>query len=232
LAPGIPGSCLGCCKAYNISDHDYRNVGEPLRGERQTNQRAELVAIARALDHVPIDRDVEIRTDSYYSIRCLREWFQNWETKGWRNAAGKSVENKELIQPILARIRERLTCKGKTTFTWVKGHSTDEGNIAADALANEGMDKWTPELTAGTPFDMSETLRTKYTLPSLTKPKQEDFDEFGEDPFKDYFDGLEAERVASELAHDVDKTVAAQPSANADSSAKVAVQKDGEGGSS
>ncbi|EMD59916.1 hypothetical protein GGP41_008959 [Bipolaris sorokiniana] len=183
---------------------DPRNVGEPLRGERQTNQRAELVAIARALDHVPIDRDVEIRTDSYYSIRCLREWFQNWETKGWRNAAGKSVENKELIQPILARIRERLTCKGKTTFVWVKGHSTDIGNIAADALANEGMDKWTPELTSGTPFDMSETLRTKYTLPSLTKPKQEDDDEFGEDPFKDYFDGLEAERMANELVEDAD----------------------------
>lgn len=199
-----------------------------MRGERQTNQRAELVAIARALDHVPIDRDVEIRTDSYYSIRCLREWFQNWETKGWRNAAGKSVENKELIQPILARIRERLTCRGKTTFTWVKGHGTDPGNIAADALANEGMDKWTPELTSGTPFDMSETLRTKYTLPSLTKPKQEDGDEFGEDPFKDYFDDLEAERMANELADSSHTTVPVQASIDAEEGARAAVQKNRE----
>ncbi|CAA9963845.1 RnhA Ribonuclease HI [Pyrenophora teres f. maculata] len=160
---------------------DPRNVSEPLRGSKQTNQRAELVAIARALDHVPIDRDVEIRTDSMYSKKCLQEWFYNWEKKNWYNSAGKEVENKDLIQPIIARIRERERCRAKTKITWVKGHAIDEGNIAADALANGGSDTWTVKLASGNPLDMSETLRTEYTneflahlhtTPSVIKTEQ------------------------------------------------------------
>ncbi|KAF7448292.1 RnhA Ribonuclease HI [Pyrenophora tritici-repentis] len=186
-----------------ISDHISRNVSEPLRGSKQTNQRAELVAIARALDHVPIDRDVEIRTDSMYSQKCLQEWFYNWERKNWYNSAGKEVENKDLIQPIIARIRERDRCRAKTKITWVKGHNVDEGNIAADALANGGSDSWTVKLASGNPLDMSETLRTEYTneflenRPSVIKTEQnplaveEDFigdDELGEDWYHTTFE--------------------------------------------
>ncbi|RMZ67282.1 ribonuclease h [Pyrenophora seminiperda CCB06] len=187
---------------------DSRNVSEPLKGERQTNQRAELVAIARALDHVPIDRDVEIRTDSMYSKKCLQEWFHNWEKNHWRNSAGRQVENKDLIQPVLARIRERQRCKAKTMITWVKGHAIDEGNIAADALANGGSDTWTVELASGDAREMSETLRTEYTnprykgtTPSIIKKEQKPsvvggdhyVDEDGEDPFEEIFAKLAAE---------------------------------------
>lgn len=96
------------------------------------------------MDHVPIDREVVIYTDSKYSINCLTDWFHKWETNGWKSSSGKTVDNKDLIEPIIARIREREICKAKTRFTWVKGHANDPGNVAADALAVQGSFDSTP----------------------------------------------------------------------------------------
>ncbi|CAO2648662.1 Nn.00g079290.m01.CDS01 [Neocucurbitaria sp. VM-36] len=144
--------------------NDPRNVSEPLRGKRQTNQRAELTAVARALDHIAIDREALIITDSNYSIKCLTEWFPTWEKKGWKNSAGKDVENKDLIEPIIARIRERDMCRAKTKFQWIKGHANDPGNVAADALAVQGSRYSTPELRNAREF--SETLNILTRSPS------------------------------------------------------------------
>ncbi|KAF1961525.1 ribonuclease H-like protein [Byssothecium circinans] len=120
-------------------DDDSRNVSEPLLGDgKQTNQRAELTAISRAVDIAPIDRNALIYTDSYYSIKCLTEWFQKWEKNEWKNSAGKAVENKDIIEPIIARIRERELAGAYTKFQWIKGHGVDAGNIQADRLASEG----------------------------------------------------------------------------------------------
>lgn len=141
-----------------------RNISEALRGKRQTNQRAELTAVARALDHIPIDREAVIVTDSNYSIKCLTEWFPTWEKKGWKNSAGKDVENKDLIEPIIARIRERNMCRAKTKFQWIKGHANDPGNVAADALAVQGSRYSTPELRNAREF--SETLNILTRSPS------------------------------------------------------------------
>lgn len=117
---------------------------------------------------------MEIISDSRYSRDCLTQWVPGWERKGWKNAHGKDVMNKEIIQPILARIREREKAGAKTKITWVKAHDIDPGNIQADNFANQAMDKWTVELASGSTFDMSETLRTKYRNPNdPASPKQE-----------------------------------------------------------
>lgn len=116
-----------------------------------------MVAVARALDHVPIDRDVIIVTDSRYSIQCLTEWFPKWEKNNWKSSTGKDVENKDLIEPIIARIREREMTRAKTKFEWVKGHANDPGNVAADTLAVNGSRSSTPLLRSAEEF--SVTLR-------------------------------------------------------------------------
>ncbi len=116
----------------------YRNVSEILKGTRQTNQRAELTAIQRALDLAPRHRDVTIYTDSKYAIDCLTNWFINWRKNGWLTSTKKPVENKDLIEATLAKIEEREVLKVKTLFEWVKGHSGDPGNTAADKLAVAG----------------------------------------------------------------------------------------------
>jgi ribonuclease HI len=135
-----------CAGGYpSLTNGVDRNISEPLRGPRQTNQRAELTAVARALDHVAIDRTVNIYTDSNYSIKCLTEWFQKWEGNKWRNSSGKDVENKDLIMPIIDRIRDRERCGAKTKLNWIKGHANDPGNTAADLLAVQGSRCSTPK---------------------------------------------------------------------------------------
>ncbi|OJJ44151.1 hypothetical protein ASPZODRAFT_840718 [Penicilliopsis zonata CBS 506.65] len=104
---------------------DERNVSEPLKGSRQTNQRAELTAILRAIDIAPRHRDVTIFTDSRYAIDCVTVWYIKWRRNHWMTADNKPVENKDLL-------------KVKTLFQWIKGHAKDPGNEAADRLAVNG----------------------------------------------------------------------------------------------
>lgn len=147
---------------------DQRNISEGLVGTKQTNQRAELTAIMRALEVAPKDRKIIIFSDSNYAIKCATEWFQKWQQgERWVNAAGKPVENRDLIQKLIATLDERYKMnkhrfpefeeddrvemedtaakpgyweKGPAgvKFVWVKGHAKDEGNNAADSLATAG----------------------------------------------------------------------------------------------
>ncbi|KAJ4362092.1 hypothetical protein N0V95_001548 [Ascochyta clinopodiicola] len=142
--------------------NDKRNVSEPLRGSKQTNQRAELTAIARALDHVPIDRDVLICTDSYYSIRCITEWSPKWLKNGWKSSSGKDVENRDLVEPIVSR--------------WIKGHANDPGNVAADQLAVNGSRHSTPELRGQIEFSTTliSPIKTREEWEQVKKQEREE----------------------------------------------------------
>jgi len=117
-----------------------RNISERLRGEPQTNQRAELMAILRTLQVLGDAQSAEIRSDSKYSIQCVTEWYVKWEQNGWRTAKG-DVMNLDIIKPIRERLEAREKRGTKTQFIWVKGHANDPGNIAADILAQSGARK-------------------------------------------------------------------------------------------
>ncbi|GME27021.1 ribonuclease h [Neofusicoccum parvum] len=136
LGNGKKGSVAGV--GVFFGPLDKRNVSEGLAGPRQTNQRAELTAIQRALDIAPMRRDVNIFTDSSYSINCVTVWFISWRKNNWVTSSKKPVENKDLVEAIVSRIEERETGGAKTIFTWLKGHADDPGNVAADALAVQG----------------------------------------------------------------------------------------------
>jgi ribonuclease HI len=103
----------------------------------QTNQRAELTAILRALQVVPLETPVRIFSDSKYAINCVTDWAINWRQNGWRTADGP-VKNRDIVQAVLERVDERTAKGGVTQYTWVKGHASDVGNVAADALAVRG----------------------------------------------------------------------------------------------
>lgn len=113
-------------------------MSEHLEGGLQTNQRAELTAIIRALEIAPTNQEVHIYTDSRYSIDCVTTWYKSWEKNKWTTSVKKPVLNKDLIQAAIALIRERESKGARTDFIWVKGHSTDPGNEAADRLAVNG----------------------------------------------------------------------------------------------
>jgi ribonuclease HI len=121
-----------------VADSISRNVSEPLQGDMQTNQRAELTAIQRALEIAPKDYDIEIVTDSNYSINCCEVWYKNWCRNSWRTSTGGPVLNKDLVVLIRKLIDERDARGSATNFEWIKGHSEDPGNTAADHLAVAG----------------------------------------------------------------------------------------------
>lgn len=136
LANGRAGSRAGL--GVFFGSNDPRNLSERLPGQPQTNQRAELMAMLRALEIAPLQQAVQIYSDSQYSINCVTQWARSWENKGWKTANGGEVKNQDIIREVLAKMAERTKAGGATYFQWVKGHATNRGNIAADHLAVAG----------------------------------------------------------------------------------------------
>lgn len=106
-----------------------------------TNQRMEIVATLRALEHFD-DRDVDVVvvSDSNYVVKCFQDrWWEGWLSRGWKNSQRQPVANRDLWEPLIALVRRR----GGVTFEWVKGHSGDPMNDLVDAMAVEESHKGT-----------------------------------------------------------------------------------------
>ena len=134
--PGIvaytDGACLGNPGrggwAWAVPDGPFASGAEP----HTTNQRMEIRAVAEALAALP-DDPLLVRSDSTYVVNCFRDrWWVAWERRGWRNAAGKPVANRDLWEPLVEAVKRR-----DVRFAWVKGHSGDIGNDLVDMLAVE-----------------------------------------------------------------------------------------------
>lgn len=127
------GSCLGNPGrggwAWAVPGGPFASGAEP----HTTNQRMEITAALRALE--AIEGPVLVRSDSTYVVNAFRDrWWEGWRRRGWRNAAGKPVANRDLWEPLLAQVLD----KGRSVrFAWVKGHSNDEMNDRVDLLAVE-----------------------------------------------------------------------------------------------
>lgn len=139
LSNGKAGSRAGL--GVYFGEGDPRNLSERLVGEPQTNQRAELTAMLRALQTVQITQNVRIFTDSQYSINCVTQWAYGWRRKDWKTATGGEVKNQDIIRKILDKMEERTAAGAKTEYQWVKGHATNKGNVKADILAVQGAKK-------------------------------------------------------------------------------------------
>ena len=100
-----------------------------------TNNQMELSAAIEGLAVLKEPCNVELFTDSKYVMDGITQWIQNWKKNNWRTAAKKDVKNKELWQKL-----DQLITQHQVQWRWVKGHSGDAGNEAADLLANKGID--------------------------------------------------------------------------------------------
>ncbi|KAI0425036.1 ribonuclease H-like protein [Xylaria sp. FL1042] len=139
LANGRSGATAGV--GVFFGEGDKRNVSERLAGETQTNQRAELTAIVRALESSKHDAKIRIFTDSKYAIDCSINWYKSWAKNDWKKSNGDDVLNQDLVKQIRVLIDKRDKVGYKTLFQWVKGHASNAGNIAADRLAVAGAKK-------------------------------------------------------------------------------------------
>lgn len=138
------------------------NVGERFELDTPTNQRAELLAIQRALGVVlakllrpewaAVLRTVRVVSDSEYSIKALSVWVISWEKRHWRRAGGGAVLNQDLIKPTYQLIQRLKAEFGVSIlFQHVRGHSGDPGNDAADRLATSCIPPPCSSLPPATP---------------------------------------------------------------------------------
>jgi ribonuclease HI len=100
-----------------------------------TNNRMEMVGALRALMAIPDgwSKGITLYTDSTYVIRGITQWIWGWRSRGWRNAEGNEVSNKDLWIE-LAREVSRLK---PVTIEWkyVRGHTGVPGNERCDEIA-------------------------------------------------------------------------------------------------
>ena len=101
-----------------------------------TNNKMELTAAIMALKEIKQPCEIILYTDSKYVLQGIEEWIHNWKKRGWKSANKKPVKNIELWKE-LDELRDEHNIK----WNWVKGHSGDPGNEAADMLANRGIDE-------------------------------------------------------------------------------------------
>ncbi|BBO56259.1 MULTISPECIES: ribonuclease HI [Cobetia] len=101
-----------------------------------TNNRMEMMAAVEALTALTKRCQVVLWTDSEYVKNGITKWVHGWVKRGWKTAAKQPVKNEDLWKALLAQ-SERHDIE----WRWVKGHSGDEGNERADALANEAIDE-------------------------------------------------------------------------------------------
>ncbi len=95
-----------------------------------TNNRMELTAAIAALNALRRDCEVVLYTDSRYVLQGMTAWLPRWQRKGWRTAAGKAVENRDLWEQLIA-----AAAPHRIRWEWVRGHTGVPGNERADELA-------------------------------------------------------------------------------------------------
>ncbi len=118
--------------AYVADAGPWASGSEP----RTTNQRMEITAAYMAVRDIA--GPLEVISDSTYVVKCFNDrWWAGWLKRGWKNSQGKPVANRDLWEPFIELVRSR----GDVTFTWVKGHSGDPLNEAADLLATLAADE-------------------------------------------------------------------------------------------
>ncbi|QLL32620.1 hypothetical protein HG536_0D01420 [Torulaspora globosa] len=153
LANGTSSSCAGY--GVHFADEPGNDISEPLRSGAQTNNRAEIQAVSRALDEIWHNltenndkKCYQIKTDSEYVAKLLNDRYF-----AYTNDELAGLPNSDLINPLLEKFtkvkqyyavnHEAFDNNGRFTIEWVKGHAGEPGNEIADELARRGALKKT-----------------------------------------------------------------------------------------
>ncbi len=104
-----------------------------------TNNRMELTAAIKAIEHVTKDKLIALYTDSSYVKKGITEWIVNWKKNNWKTSSKKSVLNKDLWL-----ILDKYNTEYNINWIWVKAHQSDSSddslyNNMADELATSAI---------------------------------------------------------------------------------------------
>ncbi len=101
-----------------------------------TNQRMEMLAAVKGLQHLKRRCRVRLYSDSAYLINAFTQgWIANWQKNGWLNARKQPVANTDLWQQLL-----ELAQKHEIEWIKVKGHSDNKYNNRCDTLARGAIE--------------------------------------------------------------------------------------------
>ena len=102
-----------------------------------TNNRMELTAALEALRQLKRACRIELFSDSAYLVSAFTQgWLDNWQRRGWKNAAGDPVSNQDLWRQLL-----ELAAPHQIRWVKVKGHADHELNNRCDQLAVDEIKK-------------------------------------------------------------------------------------------
>ena len=147
------GACIGNGSAraragfglyVTLNGDRFTEVSEALeRSELQTNQRAELRAMERALEFAAESTHKNrIVTDSMYCINCITVWAPQWKAHNWCKTGQKEeIQHKDIITHAYELW---LSVKDRTTIEHVRAHTGKSdwksvGNNRADQLASASL---------------------------------------------------------------------------------------------
>ena len=111
----------------------YKGIEKEYSGfaDNTTNNRMELTAVIMGLKMLKEPVEIDIYSDSAYTVNAFLEgWIENWINNNWRTAGKKPVQNVELWQELLELIHPH-----KVTWHKVKGHADNAYNNRSDKLA-------------------------------------------------------------------------------------------------
>lgn len=102
--------------------------------KQTTNNRMELTAVIRGLAALEEPTRVRVVTDSQYVVYGMTRWIRGWQRKGWRNASGAPVKNRDLWEEL-----DALAKKHEVRWEWIRGHVGHPENERADFLARQAI---------------------------------------------------------------------------------------------
>ncbi len=110
-----------------------------------TNNRMELMAAIEALRALREPCTVRLHTDSTYLEKAFNAgWIASWIRSGWKTAAKKPVENRDLWEQLL-----EAAAPHRVTWIKVKGHADDPLNNRVDELAVAALNTARQEANRG-----------------------------------------------------------------------------------
>jgi ribonuclease HI len=102
-----------------------------------TNNRMEILAAIEGLKLLKEPCEVELFTDSKYLVNSIEQgWAKRWRSKNWMRNKDERAINADLWNILL-----NLCEKHAVTFTWVKGHASNQENNRCDELAVEASNQ-------------------------------------------------------------------------------------------
>jgi ribonuclease HI len=131
------GACTG-----NPGPGGYAAIVENAEGSveltgsspQTTNNRMELLAVIEGLRSLPSATGVRVVTDSQYVVNGITKWIHGWKRKGWKNASGQPVKNRDLWEML-----DEVASRHRVRWEWIRGHAGHPMNERADALARAAI---------------------------------------------------------------------------------------------